>query len=49
VSVLDIPNFERLVTPARPRYLPPPPPPPRDDPPESKDLPKSFAKLFNKE
>lgn len=36
---------------ARPRYVsaPPPPPPPRDDPPESKDLPKSFAKLFNKD
>ena len=52
VSVLDIPKFERPVTPIRPRYVPPappPPPPPRDEPPESKDLPKSFVKLFNKE
>ncbi len=53
VSVLDIPKFERPTSNlrldvARPRYLPPPPPPPQDDPPESKDLPKSFAKLFNK-
>lgn len=59
VSVLDIPKFERPVTPVRPKYFPPPPPPPpktgsaaspsaisEQGPPESKDLPKSFAKLF---
>ncbi len=61
VSVLDIPKFERPVTLVRPKYFPPPPPPPpqtgseaspsaiNEGPPESKDLPKSFAKLFNKE
>ena len=49
VSVPDIPKFERPVTPIRPRYLPPTPPPPlRDNSPESKDLPESFAKLFNR-
>jgi hypothetical protein len=51
VSVLDIPKFERHVTPVRPKYFPPPPPPPpkasEQGSPESKDLPKSFAKLFN--